>query len=76
MPSNQPFYSSCADLSARYASLGGRETMQTARWDDPSLRLLVAILVPELPYLASDHFCHMGLNKHVCRIEHVHDEPL
>ena len=54
----------------------GGETMQTARWADPSLRLLVAVLVPELPYLASDHFCHMRLNKHVCRIKHVHDEPL
>jgi len=65
-----------ADMSARYPALGGTETMQIVRWDDPSLWLLIAVLVPELPYLAPDHFCHVRLNKHVGRIKHVHDEPL
>ena len=43
---------------------------------DALLRLLVTVLIPELSYLASDHLCHMRLNKHVCGIKHVHDEPL
>lgn len=41
-----------------------------------SLWLLVTILVPEFCYLTSDEISHMGLNKHVCWIKHVHDEPL
>ena len=40
-----------------------------------SLRFLVTVLVPELCYLASDHLCHMRMNKHVWD-QAVHDEPL
>lgn len=65
-PSNQPYYE---HTSLDFWSEG-------KRWNDASLRLLIAVLVPELPYLTSDHLCHMRLNKHVCRIKHVHDEPL
>lgn len=53
----------------------GNEANCEVEWD-PSLRLLVAVLIPELPYLAPDHVGHMRLHKHVGRIKHVHDEPL
>jgi hypothetical protein len=49
---------------------------QRTCWIELSLRLLIAVLIPELRYLTSDEVRYMRLNKHVRRIKHVHDEPL